>query len=667
MADLLCPFDIFSDEILFAILDSLSESPSDKKSFSLVSKSFLAVESRHRRSLRPLRSDLLPLILARRYRAIQHLDLSLCPVVTDNSLSAISAACRSSLLSVDLSRSQLFTHAGLASLISNCGSLVEIDLSNAEGLTDVGAAAVSRARNLERLRLARCKSLTDLGIGCIAVGCRKLKLICLRWCLGLTDLGVGLIAVKCREIRSLDLSYMQITKKCLPSILQLQHLEDLVLEGCLGIDDEGLTTLKQGCKSLETLNLSNCPNVSHNGLSLLANGAACLRQLILANGTPITHGLFDSLQKLPKLQCIKLDGCHVMCSGLKAIGDGCMSLKELSLSKCSGVTDEGLSFLVMKHKELTKLDITCCRKITHVSIASITASCTRLTSLRMESCSLVSKEAFVLIGQRCRLLEELDLTDSEVDNEGLKSISRCSELSSLKVGICLNITDEGLFHVGLSCPRLKELDLYRSVGVTDTGIAAIAHGCPKLQMINLAYCKEITDDSLRSLSKCSRLTTLEIRGCARISSSGLSAIAVGCKEIAKLDVKKCYNINDAGILQLARLSQNLKQINLSYCSVTDVGLLALVSISCLQNMTILHLRGLTVNGLAAALLACGGLTKVKLHMFFRSLLSPRLIDHIEARGCLFQWREKPFQVDDVDPKEWKCGAQLPRLGGTQEE
>jgi hypothetical protein len=36
----------------------------------------------------------------------------------------------------------------------------------------------------------------------------------------------------------------------------------------------------------------------------------------------------------------------------------------------------------------------------------------------MESCSLVSREAFWLIGQKCRLLEELDLTDNEIDDEG---------------------------------------------------------------------------------------------------------------------------------------------------------------------------------------------------------------------------------------------------------
>lgn len=132
----------------------------------------------------------------------------------------------------------------------------------------------------------------------------------------------------------------------------------------------------------------------------------------------VTPTVADSLQKLSRLQCVKLDGCQVTCSGLMAIGNWCVSLRELSLSKCVGVTDEGLSSLVTKHKDLRKLDITCCRKITYISISHITNSCASLTSLRMESCTLVPREAFVLIGQRCQYLEELDLTDNEIDDEG---------------------------------------------------------------------------------------------------------------------------------------------------------------------------------------------------------------------------------------------------------
>ncbi|XP_011021008.1 PREDICTED: F-box/LRR-repeat protein 3-like [Populus euphratica] len=73
-------------------------------------------------------------------------------------------------------------------------------------------------------------------------------------------------------------------RECLPSILQLQHLEDLVLEGCLGIDDDGLSTLQQSCKSLKvTANLAKC------------------------------------LQNFSGLQPVKLDGCVVKCSGIRAI------------------------------------------------------------------------------------------------------------------------------------------------------------------------------------------------------------------------------------------------------------------------------------------------------------------------------------------------------------
>ncbi|KAH6798279.1 RNI-like superfamily protein [Perilla frutescens var. hirtella] len=644
-------FDLLSEEIVFVILDLLGENPADKKSFSLVCRSFYDIESRHRKLLKPLRSELLMKVLLR-YPCVSNLDLSLCPRVTDASLNVVSIYCKEMLRAINLSRSRFFSHVGLSNLVMNCGNLVEIDLSNATELKDLAAAAIAEAKNLERLWLVRCKSITDIGIGCIAVGCRKLKLLSLKWCLGVGDLGVGLIAVKCQGIRSLDLSYLPITNKCLSQILELQNLEDLVLEGCFGIDDDSLAALNQGCKTLETLDMSSCQKVSHVGLSSLTSATASLRQLILSYGSRVDLALADSLQKLSMLQSIKLDGCRVTCSGLKAIGNWCVSLSEVSLSKCVGVTDEGLSSLVTKHKDLRKLDITCCRKITHASLAHITNSCTSLLSLKMESCTLILAEAFVLIGQRCQFLEELDVTDNEIDDEGLKSISRCSQLRSLKLGICLNITDEGLVHIGMCCSKLKELDLYRSDGIGDSCISAIGSGCPDLEMINIAYCKSITDRSLMSLSKCSKLNTLESRGCPLITPVGLEAVSMGCKQLSKLDIKKCHNIDDAGMISLAHFSQNLKQINLSYTSVTDVGLLSLASISCLQSMTILHPRGLTPRGLAAALLACGGLTKVKLEASFKSLLPKLLFKHLEARGCTFQWREKVLQPEFVGNFSW---------------
>jgi len=254
-------------------------------------------------------------------------------------------------------------------------------------------------------------------------------------------------------------------------------------------------------------------------------------------------------------------------------------------------------------------------------------------------------------------LEELDITDSDLDDEGLKALSGCSRLSSLKIGICMRISDEGLIHIGKSCPELRDIDLYRSGAISDEGVIKIAQGCPMLESINLSYCTEITDLSLGALSKCAKLNTLEIRGCSSVLSSGLSEIATGCRLLAKLDIKKCFAINDVGMLFLSQFSRSLRQINLSYCSVTDIGLLSLSSICGLQSMTIVHLAGITPNGLTSALMVCGGLRMVKLHSAFRYMMPPHMLKVVEARGCVFQWIDKPFQVEQERCDIWKQQSQ----------
>jgi len=212
------PFDFLTEEIIFTILDYLNDDPFAKKSFSLTCKAFYSIESHHRKTLKPLRAELL-LRTLHRYPHIEHLDLTVCPRIEDRMLNVVSLACKDALCSINLSRSRFFTNIGLSSLVSSCFNLVEIDLSNGVELNDLATAAIAEAKNLEKLWLARCKLITDLGIGCVAVGCRKLRLICLKWCLKISDLGVQLLALKCKEIRSLDLSYLQVIHVFYLSIL----------------------------------------------------------------------------------------------------------------------------------------------------------------------------------------------------------------------------------------------------------------------------------------------------------------------------------------------------------------------------------------------------------------------------------------------------------------
>ena len=139
------------------------------------------------------------------YPAATTLDLSLCPRVPDAALAAVPTG--SSLRALDLSRSGGFGAAGLAALAGACPDLADLDLSNGVHLGDAAAAEVARMRALQRLSLSRCKALTDMGLGCVAVGCPDLRELSLKWCLGVTDLGLHLLALKCKKLTSLDLSY----------------------------------------------------------------------------------------------------------------------------------------------------------------------------------------------------------------------------------------------------------------------------------------------------------------------------------------------------------------------------------------------------------------------------------------------------------------------------
>lgn len=632
--------EALGDDILLRVLDNLNDTV-DRQSWSLVCKHFYRLESACKRKIQLLRGEMLPRIL-RRYSALEHLDLSLCPQINDRCLGFVAAVAGLRLRSIDLSRLVRFSHLGLSALAKGCQNLVEIDVSYCARFGDMEAAAVSNAKNLQTLKLVRCQMVSDLGLGWIAVGCGKLQHLNLRWCVGVGDLGVELVAIKCKELRSLDVSYLQITNKCIASITKLSYLETFVSVGCVCVDDKGLTLLKNGCKSLQRLDVSKCQSVSSTGIISLASGCIALQQLSLAYCVPVTNALLASFDKYDSLQSIRFDGCEISRSGLKSIGKSCKSLKELSLSKCNGLTDEGISVLVGGCRGLKMLDITCCHDLTDVAITAVATSCGDLSCLKMESCALVTETSLNILGDRCPLLEVLDLTDCSVSNTGLKSISRCTGLTILKLGLCENISNEGLIYIGAGCSNLQELDLYRSVRIGDTGLAALASGCPKLRIVNLSYCIGITDDGLKSLARLDELYNLEIRGCFRVTSTGLSAIALGCKHLVELDIKRCYRVDDMGIVTVVQWCINLRQINISYCPISDVGFLALVNLSCLQNVNLVHLRTVSLDAFAFVLLGCESLKKVKLLKQLKSSLPSNLIEHVENKGCRIRWVEKPF-------------------------
>ena len=83
-------------------------------------------------------------------------------------------------------------------------------------------------------------------------------------------------------------------------------------------------------------------------------------------------------------------------------------------------------------------------------------------------------------------------------------------------------------------------------------------------------------------------------------------------------------------------------MNLSYTGVTDLGMMAIASMPCIQDMKLVHMKKVTVDSYAKTLLACGSLKKVKLLTGLRMTLPPEVIRQLENRGTRLRWMDKPL-------------------------
>lgn len=540
-----------------------------------------------------------------------------------------------------LSRAVGLRFSGLEMMVRACPGLEAVDVSFCCGFGDREAAALSCAAGLRNLRMDKCLGVTDVGLAKIAVGCEKLERLSLKWCLEISDLGIDLMSKKCPHLKHLDISYLKVTSESLRSIGTLQKLEVLAMVGCGFVDDDGIRFLGNGCPSLQVLDVSRCDKVSSSGLVSVVRGHRDLRQLYAGFCFfELSATLLRWLKELKDLNTIRVDGARVSDSSFQIISTNCKFLVDIGLSKCKGVTGTGLMLLVSANPNLKIINLTCCDSITDAAISAIAYSCRNLLCLKLESCNLLTEKSLESLGSCSLLLKELDLTDcSGVNDAGLNYLSKCSELLSLKLGLCTNISDKGLFYFASNCKKIHELDLYRCMGIGDDGLAALSSGCKKLKKLNLSYCNMVTDRGLQYLSHLKELSDLELRGIVKITSTGLAAVAAGCKSLSELDLKHCEYINDSGFWALAYYSRNLRQINLSYCTISDVGLCMLMgNLTRLQDAKLVNLTNVSVKGLELALRACCvRIKKVKLLTSFGFLLSPEILETLRARGCKIRW------------------------------
>ncbi|KAL5783857.1 hypothetical protein ACOSP7_008886 [Xanthoceras sorbifolium] len=638
--------DVLTEDLLVRVRGRIDDDDLDSKTWRLVCREFLRVDSLRRSALRLLRIEFSSRLL-HKYPNVKALDLSVCPLVNDATIPVLLSQSRSSLgwtrslKTLNLSRATGLRYKGLGMLALACPGLECVDVSYCCEFGDREAAALSCAGGLREVKMDKCLNVTDVGLAKIAIGCVSLERLSLKWCMEITDLGIDLLCKKSQHLKSLDISYLKVTSDSICSIATLPILENLAMIGCPLVDDVGLQYLENGCPLLQAIDVSRCGSVSLSGLISVIRGHSELLQINAGYCFPeLSATLLYHMRDLKNLERLVANGAQIDDSSLEIISTNCKSLVEIGLSKCVGVTNTNIIQLVSGCVDLKIINLTCCRSITDAAISAIADSCRSLLCLKIESCNIITEKGLYQLGSFCLQLQELDLTDCcGVNDKGLQYLSRCSELLCLKLGLCTNISDKGLFYIASNCAKLHELDLYRCDGIGDDGLAALSNGCQKLKKLNLSYCNGVSDRGMECIGSLEELSDLELRGLMNITSVGLTAVAAGCKRLADLDMKHCEKIDDSGFLALAYFSRNLRQINLSYCAVSDMALcMVMGNLTRLQDAKLVHLTNCTVEGFELALrTCCVWIKKVKLLAPLRFFLSSEILETLHARGCKIRW------------------------------
>nr|XP_004309039.2 PREDICTED: F-box protein At5g51380-like [Fragaria vesca subsp. vesca] len=263
--------------------------------------------------------------------------------------------------------------------------------------------------------------VVDRGLSELGSGCPNLKKLVV---IGASELGLLSVAEECPTLQELELH--KCTDNLLRGIAACENLQVLKLvanvEGLYGsvVSDIGLTILAQGCTRLVKLELSGC------------------------------EGSFD---------------------GIKAIGQCCQMLEELSF--CDHRMDGGWLAALSYCENLKTLRFQSCKRIEVVpGPDEYLGACPALENLHLYKCQLRDKGSVRALFMVCAAAKEIVFQDCwGLDNDMFRLASICRRVTFLSLEGCSLLTTEGLESVILSWKELEVLRVVSCKNIKDKDIS----------------------------------------------------------------------------------------------------------------------------------------------------------------------------------------------------
>ncbi|XWS45876.1 hypothetical protein CRYUN_Cryun14cG0016800 [Craigia yunnanensis] len=277
----------------------------------------------------------------------------------------------------------------------------------------------------------------------------------------------------------------------------------------IAASEEGLLRIAEECSTLQEMELHCCGDLALKGISGIKN-----LQVVKLIG--FIDGFYNSIisdigltllaQGCRRLVKLELCGCEGSFDGIKAIGQCCQMLEELSLCdhRMDGGWLAGLSF------------------------------CGNLKTLRLKSCKSVDKSpgADEHLGS-CLTLEELHLQQCQIrDKQSVKALFLvCENVRDIVLQNCWGLEDD-VFGLANICRRVKLLSLEGCSLLTIKGLEYVVLSWKELERLRVMSCNNIKDTEVTPelATLFSVLKELKWRPDSRsLLSSDLSGTGMGMK------------------------------------------------------------------------------------------------------------------------------------------
>uniref|UniRef100_A0A8D0E257 F-box/LRR-repeat protein 17 n=1 Tax=Salvator merianae TaxID=96440 RepID=A0A8D0E257_SALMN len=250
--------------------------------------------------------------------------------------------------------------------------------------------------------------------------------------------------------------------------------------------------------------------------------------------------------------------------------------KQLDLSSRQQVTDELLERIASRSQNITEINISDCRNVSDTGVCILASKCPGLLRYTAYRCKQLSDASIIAVASKCPQLQKVHVGNQDrLTDEGLKQLgSECRELKDIHFGQCYKISDEGMIIIAKGCLKLQRIYMQENKLVTDHSVKAFAEHCPELQYVGFMGCS-VTSKGVIHLTNLRNLSSLDLRHITELDNETVMEIVKRCKNLTSLNLCLNWIINDRCVEVIAKEGQNLKELYLVSCKITDYALIAI--------------------------------------------------------------------------------------------